>query len=268
MKKLTTLLLLLLIAPLAATANTDESPFAFQGSATWFSNAYALGSAHNTQDISLLALPSLTTGKYTHAFKIEAAKTVSDQYAKWLISDGIYSIARPLWKKAELLKISASTKITLPLSVKSRHNTSLLMKVALTPSFKLSSFHSFFKSIELLYAPTLSKHFHKYRTSRSGNTNPSYALGNTISLVESPSDHLSFSLTFATTQAWNQDNKRLPPVYAFEQEVSYTFKNNANVALGHSQADNMYNGASESDLHLQLHDPYASTYYLSVSKTF
>jgi hypothetical protein len=243
---------------------TSSKLLSGQADATWTTNAYPIHHELNSQDLSLTMLGLLTPGKFTHSLKIQASKNMSDQYSPWLLSDGVYGLSRKIWThNNNNWMLFVSTKAVLPLSKDSYYDRSLITKLSLTPKLVWT-----YNGWELIDSPSISKHFYKYRSSSSGSVNSSYGVGNTLSISESPNDHLSFSVTFATAATWNQDNEQMPTSYAFEQEISYTFQSNITLAIGHSQEDKMYHGVNESDLHLQLHNPYGSVFYVSASKIF
>ncbi|MBF0315245.1 MAG: hypothetical protein HQK50_01405 [Oligoflexia bacterium] len=264
-----TLLTLLFSIALLPSFLSSSAYSSVELEASWSSNAYAPTEKANTQELSLALNTALALNKYTHLLKLEASRTITDAYSAVSVSDGAYIVARPFWQYQELLSISGGSSITLPLSSKSRFNDSLLTKAALFTSLKLTLFHSLLKNIEISYTPAIGKYFYKYATTREGKSNPGHALENTLSLKESPTERLSFTLLFAAVSKWSEQGKTLAPSYAFKQEVTYNFPTReVTLTLGHSQVDKLYKGPTANELHIQLHDPYASNFYFSLAKVF
>jgi hypothetical protein len=192
---------------------------------------------------------------------------VDDHLFRW--NNSLIAHQRPLYAKenetqSQLIphKVSHEVRLYLPTDSEQRRLTSQKTKLYYTVSSTwLKPFFAIF------YAPFLSKDFHSYQTKRSGGSNTSWTLGNTLAFILTPYDRWEAKISLQYSKSWTYQGVSKDDYLKHAQEISYTTPLDVAVTLGHSNEGS----AIKPDGHtrnIQVYGVQQSIFYLSLSKMF
>jgi hypothetical protein len=176
--------------------------------------------------------------------------------------DGTLYLKKKLYGRGAFT-LGSSSLLLIPLSDESQHDLALVTALSLAPilSWDLSAVK--LKHLTFSYTPSMTKYFHRYRTTYSGSTNVSFRLKQSFKFSYSPWENWAFGFSFSEAERWSYGGERKDSLYQSSLAASWS-KKAYSVGVELSNEGSAYQ-ANGTDSNVKIIDNETMMFYLSVS---
>jgi hypothetical protein len=228
------------------------------------SNMYKYGATSNRMSSTMMAM-----FKYELANKKSATVAFTGSKDLTGLRESAVENAFIAFKKADAYKVgktNASLELRnyIILNETQRKNQYKRGQLRLSTglNFKVSN------KTSLSYGLRASKHFYKFKQSRTGIVNTNLSAAQTLGMIHSYNDRWSLTLTATHGKKVNYSATTSADSISLSQEIGFQATKRFGLALGHAHSDQLIDTERGADGVINLYDDNSSTVYTSMTYIF
>lgn len=257
-------------APAAATSTAapkkEEAPKVGYG--LYMETNYTLqavtqkdGSRSQGQDFSVS--PSISYNGYNANVFVTYAQDLVDSKNSPGFFDPAFSLSRKGWKLSELLTLSPSGSLILPMSDNSKNNVGLMYNVGGALSLSLNSKYMGLDSWKFSMSLGYNRNFTNFDTNAGGTPNTAHRIRQRYNVGYSFTDSLSLSTRFQFDSNYSTQNV-VRNSFMHYQSLGYDINENVGVSFTHTNSGSLLKPETY-ESNLKFFDDASSEYSVGIS---
>lgn len=219
------------------------------------------GSRSQGQDFSIS--PSMSYNDYNGSVFITYAQDLVDSKSSPGFFDPSFSLSRKGWKLNDLLTLSPSGSLILPMSDNSKNNVGLMYNVGGALSLSLNSKYLGLDSWKFSMSLGYNRNFTNFDTNASGTPNTAHRVRQRYNVGYSFTDALSLSTRFQFDSNYSTQNI-VRNSFMHYQSLGYALNDNVEVSFTHTNSGSLLKPETY-ESNLKFFDDASSEYSVGVS---
>lgn len=237
-------------------AFASKSPFSGMYDQTFSTDTQQFGEDKSSGTNVLLFLNYRINNQYTARLFAQVNKQLSDGYEDQIGDTRIRIAKRPI-SVSKKMRLLPSASVVLPTSEQSKRNEDMITGVELN----LGMTYQLSDTLGVFYLPRLTKNFHEFETSRTGQLNVDYSILQILSLNYFISDKWMITPTMLYVNDVAYGGTQRDPRYMSILELGYLYSGSLQLAAGVLTGGAIFDPEMGPSQNIDIYDSNTSSLY-------